>query len=100
MSHMSTNKNITFPFSAIIGQEEMKKGLILNVIHPKIGGILVFGEKGQETKALLYMQDRQEKGVVCEYAVCETLQQAKDYSCCSGIHRLAIVGEQVREVEV
>ena len=26
MSHMSTNKNITFPFSAIIGQEEMKKG--------------------------------------------------------------------------
>ncbi len=25
MSHMSTNKNITFPFSAIIGQEEMKK---------------------------------------------------------------------------
>ena len=40
MSHMSTNKNITFPFSAIIGQEEMKKGLILNVIHPKIGGIL------------------------------------------------------------
>ena len=46
MSHMSTNKNITFPFSAIIGQEEMKKGLILNVIHPKIGGILVFGEKG------------------------------------------------------
>ena len=48
MSHMSTNKNITFPFSAIIGQEEMKKGLILNVIHPKIGGILVFGEKERQ----------------------------------------------------
>lgn len=36
----------SYPFSAIIGQESMKKGLILNVINPKISGILVFGEKG------------------------------------------------------
>ncbi len=35
-----------FPFTAIVGQENMKLGLILNVINPKIGGILVFGEKG------------------------------------------------------
>ncbi|RDY25027.1 magnesium chelatase ATPase subunit I [Romboutsia maritimum] len=35
-----------YPFSAIIGQESMKKGLILNIINPKISGILVFGEKG------------------------------------------------------
>lgn len=39
-------KNITYPFTAIIGQEAMKLGIILNVIDPKIGGILVFGEKG------------------------------------------------------
>lgn len=36
----------SYPFSAIIGQESMKKGLILNIINPKISGILVFGEKG------------------------------------------------------
>lgn len=35
-----------FPFTAILGQEDMKLGLILNIIDPKIGGILVFGEKG------------------------------------------------------
>lgn len=35
-----------FPFSAIVGQEDMKLGLILNIIDPKIGGILAFGEKG------------------------------------------------------
>lgn len=35
-----------FPFSAIVGQEEMKTGLILNVIDPSIGGILIMGEKG------------------------------------------------------
>ena len=36
----------SYPFSAIIGQESMKNGLILNIINPKISGILVFGEKG------------------------------------------------------
>jgi magnesium chelatase subunit I len=35
-----------FPFSAIVGQEEMKLGLILNVIDPSIGGVLIMGEKG------------------------------------------------------
>lgn len=45
MTHFM-KKNRTYPFTAIIGQESMKSGLILNVIDPKIGGVLVFGEKG------------------------------------------------------
>ena len=39
------NKTI-YPFSAIVGQEKMKTALILNVINPKIGGVLLRGEKG------------------------------------------------------
>ncbi|MEM2081321.1 MAG: putative cobaltochelatase [Candidatus Bathyarchaeia archaeon] len=35
-----------YPFSAIVGQEKMKLALILNVINPKIGGVLLRGEKG------------------------------------------------------
>jgi len=35
-----------YPFSAIVGQEQMKKALLLNAINPKIGGVLVKGEKG------------------------------------------------------
>ena len=35
-----------FPFTAIVGQEKMKKALILNAINPKIGGVLIRGEKG------------------------------------------------------
>ncbi len=35
-----------FPFCAIVDQEEMKLGLILNVIDPSIGGLLIMGEKG------------------------------------------------------
>src|SRR5207248_4801288 len=36
----------TYPFSAIVGQEEMKLALILNAIQPAIGGVLIRGEKG------------------------------------------------------
>lgn len=39
------NKNY-YPFTAIIGQEAMKKALLLNVVNPKIGGVLINGEKG------------------------------------------------------
>jgi magnesium chelatase subunit D len=35
-----------YPFCAIVGQEKMKMALILNVINPKIGGVLLRGEKG------------------------------------------------------
>jgi magnesium chelatase subunit I len=35
-----------FPFTAIVGQEEMKLALQLNVIDPKIGGVLIIGDRG------------------------------------------------------
>ncbi|MCL1984356.1 MAG: AAA family ATPase [Methanomassiliicoccaceae archaeon] len=35
-----------YPFTAIVGQNEMKNSLILNIINPLIGGVLIRGEKG------------------------------------------------------
>lgn len=35
-----------YPFTAIVGQENLKLGLILNMIDSNIGGLLAFGEKG------------------------------------------------------
>jgi Mg-chelatase subunit ChlI len=35
-----------FPFTAIVGQDTMKTALILNAISPKIGGVLIRGERG------------------------------------------------------
>ena len=35
-----------FPFTAIVGQVAMKRALLLNAVHPKIGGVLVRGKKG------------------------------------------------------
>jgi len=44
---MSTVKNVkNFPFAAIIGQDEMKLSLQLNVIDPKIGGVMIMGDRG------------------------------------------------------
>lgn len=37
---------IVYPFTAIVAQEKMKKGLIWNAVNPSIGGILIRGEKG------------------------------------------------------
>ncbi|MFA6952635.1 MAG: AAA family ATPase [Candidatus Methanomethylophilaceae archaeon] len=39
-------KRLTYPFAAIVGQENMKEALILNTINPLIGGVLIRGEKG------------------------------------------------------
>ena len=39
-------KNLIFPFTAIVGQEDVKKSLLLNAINPSIGGVLIKGDKG------------------------------------------------------
>jgi magnesium chelatase subunit D len=35
-----------FPFSAVVGHEDLRLALLLNAVHPAIGGVLVRGEKG------------------------------------------------------
>lgn len=35
-----------FPFSAIVGQDEMKRALMIAAVDPKVGGVLVFGDRG------------------------------------------------------
>jgi magnesium chelatase subunit I len=35
-----------YPFSAIVGQDEMKRALLIAAVDPSIGGVLVFGDRG------------------------------------------------------
>ena len=42
----TTARRVVFPFTAIVGQEEMKLALLLNVIDPKIGGVMIMGDRG------------------------------------------------------
>ena len=36
----------SFPFSAVVGQEEMKRALLIAAVEPRIGGVMVFGDRG------------------------------------------------------
>lgn len=42
----ASSRRILLPFTAIVGQDRMKKALLLNTINPRIGGVLIRGEKG------------------------------------------------------
>ncbi len=46
MAQMAKFKRVVFPFSTIVGQDMMKKALLLNAINPQMGGVLIRGEKG------------------------------------------------------
>ena len=48
MTHYNRNNTMpnNFPFSAIVGQDQMKQAMILTAIDPTIGGVLVFGDRG------------------------------------------------------
>jgi magnesium chelatase subunit D len=60
-----------YPFSSIVGQEKMKKALILNVINPSIGGVLIKGQKGTAkstaVRALAHLLPEVEVVKSCEY---------------------------------
>lgn len=43
--NISTLRNV-LPFTSIVGQDQMKLALVLNAINPRIGGVLIRGEKG------------------------------------------------------
>lgn len=42
----SASRRTVFPFTAIVGQDEMKLALLLNAIDPKIGGVMIMGDRG------------------------------------------------------
>lgn len=43
---MSTKQSPLFPFSAVVGQDQLRLALILTAISPRIGGVVIRGEKG------------------------------------------------------
>ncbi|TDO99398.1 AAA family ATPase [Marinomonas balearica] len=49
---MTDFKHLTFPFSAVAGQEALKLALILCAINPKIGGVLISGPRGSAKSTL------------------------------------------------
>ncbi|MCK4224547.1 MAG: hypothetical protein KAX39_05160, partial [candidate division Zixibacteria bacterium] len=51
---MSKRGSFTLPFGAIVGQDNLKLGLLLNVVNPRIGGLLIRGAKGTGKSTAVY----------------------------------------------
>src|SRR3982751_1550984 len=86
-----------YPFTAIVGQEEMKLALLLNVIEPSIGGVLIMGHRGTgkstAVRALASLLPPISKVRDCAYG-CDPLDQAH---LCSGCRsHLAAEGRLAR----
>src|SRR4051812_34636634 len=41
-----TWSQVTYPFGAVVGMDDMRLALLLNAVSPAVGGVLVRGEKG------------------------------------------------------
>ena len=46
-------RQCNYPFTAVLGQDAIKNALIWNIINPKIGGVLISGEKGTAKSTLV-----------------------------------------------
>jgi magnesium chelatase subunit D len=61
-----------YPFTSIVGQQQMKLALILNAINPRVGGVLVRGERGTAkstaVRALAALLPAQQVVVGCHYS--------------------------------
>jgi magnesium chelatase subunit I len=63
--------SLTFPFSAIVGQDDMKMAIMLTAVDPSIGGVLVFGDRGTgkstAVRALAALLPKMRAVVGCQY---------------------------------
>jgi magnesium chelatase subunit D len=61
-----------YPFSAIVGQDDLKLALLVNAVSPEVGGVLVRGEKGTAkstaVRALARLLPRIEVVAGCPYS--------------------------------
>ncbi|MBE9506988.1 MAG: ATP-binding protein, partial [Chloroflexi bacterium] len=84
-----------FPFTAIVGQERMRRALILNAIHPQIGGVLIRGERGTAkstaARALAALLPQIEAVADCPFG-CDPDRPA---TWCTECHERAEAGEEL-----
>ena len=76
----------SFPFSAIVGQEDMKLAFLIAAVDPTVGGVLVFGDRGTgkstAVRALADLLPKMRAVHGCQY-FCESLAPAGLCSSCS-----------------
>ncbi|MCC9706236.1 putative cobaltochelatase [Streptomyces sp. MNU76] len=90
-----------FPFTAVVGQDDLQLALLLNAVSPRIGGVLVRGEKGTAkstaVRALAALLPEVEVVVGCRFS-CDPVKP--DPACPDGPHEPAFETRPSRMVEL
>ncbi len=85
-----------FPFSAIVGQEEMKLALLIAAVDPGIGGVMVFGDRGTGKSTAVRAMPGVLPGITvvagCRYGCDPTANGSR----CDECHRREAAGERLK----
>ena len=77
---------LAFPFSAIVGQDEMKLAILIAAVDPSVGGVLVFGDRGTgkstAVRALAALLPKMRVVAGCPYG-CDPAAVAKACAICT-----------------
>jgi len=77
---------LAFPFSAIVGQDEMKLAILIAAVDPSVGGVLVFGDRGTgkstAVRALAALLPKMRVVAGCPYG-CDPAAVAKACAICN-----------------
>ncbi|MFF0771579.1 VWA domain-containing protein [Nonomuraea wenchangensis] len=86
---------VTYPFSAVVGLDDLKLALVLNAVSPRVGGVLVRGEKGTAKSTIVRALAAQLPSVAvvpgCRFA-CDPA--APDPGCPDGPHEPGAEGAE------
>jgi len=92
-----------FPFSAIVGQDEMKLALLIGAVDPTIGGVLVFGDRGTgkttAVRALAALLPRMRVMKDCPYG-CDPDDTAGLCEACRGHGKITAKSSHLQPVPV
>ena len=87
---------LAFPFSAIVGQDEMKRAILIAAVDPSVGGVLVLGDRGTgkstAVRALAALLPKMKATVGCRYA-CDPAAPA---GACAECDALKAGGKKVK----
>lgn len=93
-----------YPFTALVGQENMKLALILNAINPKLAGVLIRGEKGTAkstaVRALAALLPDNEVVLGCPFGCDPEDITTMCFSCREQRHSGAVLESGVRRMKV
>ena len=92
-----------FPFSAIVGQDEMKLAILIAAVDPRIGGVLVFGDRGTgkstAVRALAALLPKMRAVVGCRYG-CDPASDGAGCDDCTALKAKAALKSQLVPVPV